>query len=366
MRKIYVAATQQHDGKTTISVGLYRAALNRELSASFIKPVGQRYIERDGVAADEDAVLFKQALAADGELQEISPVLIPRGFTRDYIFDRRPEHIRGQITEAFEKVACNKDVAIIEGTGHAGVGSVIDASNAEVAELLGADVLIVSGGGIGSCIDEIALNRALFERQGVNVLGAVINKVYESKYDKVSDAVKQGLKNIGIDCLGVIPYKTELTYPTIVQLRDELNLEVLTGQDHLDSKVEDIIVGAMEPQNMVGYLETGCLVVVPGDRVDNIVTCINAHLMRDKAPSAQVAGLLLTGGLIPHLSIVNLMCQVDVPVLLSEEDTATAAYRARRLVAKITPQDRNKLELAQNLVQKYVTLDKILGVNEAD
>ncbi|MFP4027872.1 MAG: phosphotransacetylase family protein [Candidatus Brocadiia bacterium] len=361
MKKIYVAATEQHDGKTTISVGLYQAALERGLSACFIKPVGQRYIETDGVAADEDAVLFKKALAADGDLQEISPVLIPRGFTRDYIFDRRPEHIRGQILEAFEEVATGKDVAIIEGTGHAGVGSVIDASNAEVARLLGAECIIVSGGGIGSCIDEIALNRALFERRGVNVLGAVINKVYESKYEKVSRAVRQGLQNIGIDCLGVIPYKTELTYPTMVQLRDELDLEVLTGTEHLDNKVRDIIVGAMEPQNMVGYLETGCLVVVPGDRVDNIVTCINAHLMQDKAPTSQVSGLLLTGGLIPHLSIVNLMCQVDVPVLLSEEDTATAAYRARRLVAKITPRDRSKLELAQNLIQEHVALDKIIG-----
>ena len=38
MRRIYVAATEQHAGKTTISVGLYRAALDRGYRACFIKP----------------------------------------------------------------------------------------------------------------------------------------------------------------------------------------------------------------------------------------------------------------------------------------------------------------------------------------
>jgi len=361
MRKIYVAATEQHAGKTTVCVGLFQAALRRHESACFIKPVGQRYLVEDGVQVDEDAVLFKHALCAEGEIGDLSPVIIPRGFTEQYIFDRRPDKIRGEIREAFDDVAAGKDVAIIEGTGHAGVGSVIDASNSEVAKMLGADCIIVSGGGIGRCIDEIALNRALFEREGVRCVGAVINKVYEEKYDRIQRAVRKGLANIGVRCLGVIPYRRELTYPTVGQLRTELGLELLSGEGFLQNRVRNIIVGAMEPQNMVGYLRDGCLVIVPGDRVDNIVTSLNAHLMSDRASTPRISGMLLTGGLIPHLSIVNMMCEVDVPVLLSEQDTATAAYRARELVAKITPGDTEKLKLAGELIRRHVDLDAILA-----
>jgi len=361
MRRIYIAATQQHDGKTTVSIGLYAAAIERGLKACFIKPVGQRYLVDEGVKADEDAILFKHVLWAEGPLQDLSPVLVPRGFTEQYIFERRPERIHRAILDAFASVTEGKDVAIIEGTGHAGVGSVIDASNAAVARMLRADCIIVSQGGIGRCIDEICLNRSLFHQEGVNCIGAIINKVFQDKYERVSRAVRQGLRNVGTECLGVIPYREELTYPTAAQIREELGLEVLCGEDYLENKVRHIIVGAMEPQNMVGYLKDGCLVVVPGDRVGNIVVSINAHLLRERASTPQVSGLLLTGGLVPHLSIVNLLCQADVPVLLTDDDTATAAYRVRQLVAKITPRDRDKLALASELVREYVDVERILG-----
>jgi BioD-like phosphotransacetylase family protein len=360
VKKIYIAATQQHDGKTTISLGLYIAAAKRGFRAAFIKPVGQRYLTADGVQVDEDAVLFKRALCADGTMKSLNPVTIPQGFTEEYIFNRRPEVIRQSILDAFADVAADNDLIIIEGTGHAGVGSVIDASNAAVARLLEARCVIVSEGGIGRCIDEISLNRALFEMHGVPCLGAVINKVREEKYEKIDRAVRQGLKNTGTECLGVIPYRVELTYPTVEQLREELGLRLFAGDQYLANKVRCIIVGAMEPQNMIRYLHSGCLVVLPGDRVDNIVTSVNAHLLRGRGSAVHIAGLLLTGGLVPHRSIANILRQVDVPVVLTNEDTATAAYKARELVAKITPRDADKISLAANLIEEHVDVDKIL------
>jgi hypothetical protein len=357
MKKIYVAATQQHDGKTTISIGLYMAARERGLSACFIKPVGQNYLLVDGVKVDEDAVLFKDALSADGDIAKLSPVTIPRGFTEKYIFNRHPGKIRASIREAFDSVSADKDVAIIEGTGHAGVGSVIDASNAEVAHMLGAQCLMVAGGGIGRCIDELALNRALFKEQGVPMIGAVINKVYKEKYAKINRAVRQGLENVGISCLGVIPYVKELTFPTVEQIRDQLKLDVLSGEQYLDNRAKQILVGAMEPQNMVTYIRDGSFVVLPGDRVDNIVISINAHLMGERSATPRLAGILLTGGLTPDDNIVELLRQVDVPVLQTGADTATSAYRVRKLVAKILPTDQGKLSLAGRLIQDHVDLD---------
>ena len=50
-------------------------------------------------------------------------------------------------------------------------------SNAQVAKMLNAKVIIVASGGIGRPIDEISLNKALFEKVGVDILGVIINKV---------------------------------------------------------------------------------------------------------------------------------------------------------------------------------------------
>ena len=85
MRHVYLAATGQNRGKTTVSLGVLDGFLRRGLSASFLKPVGQRTVIEDGVAADEDAVLMKQVFGLREPLGQMSPVHIPRGFTQAYI-----------------------------------------------------------------------------------------------------------------------------------------------------------------------------------------------------------------------------------------------------------------------------------------
>jgi len=359
MKRIYVAATEQHAGKTTVSVGLYRSAVARGYKTCFIKPVGQRYVIEEDEQVDEDAVLFKRALSAQGAIKDLSPVTVPRGFTETYIFHRDAKGIHSAIMNAVRAVEAAHDLTIVEGTGHAGVGSVLDSSNAQVAKLLEAQCLIVTGGGIGRCIDELCLNRALFDNFGVPIIGAVINKVYEDKYDKVSAAVRQGLANVGMECLGFIPYCKELTYPTMIQLQEEYGLEVLSGSEHLTNKVQNIIVAAMTPQNMINYLSDGTLVVVPGDRVDNILASINAHLMTQTGGAPRIAGLLLTGGFMPHLSIVNILYEVDVPVLLTDDDTAAAAFKMGSLVPKITARDTDKIALAEQIIKEHVNLDRV-------
>jgi phosphate acetyltransferase len=142
---------------------------------------------------------------------------------------------------------------------------------------------------------------------------------------------------------------------------EELDFELFCGGDRLNNRVQHIIVGAMEPQNMIGYLKPDSLVVVPGDRVDNIVISVNVHLLAGNGGTAGVAGLLLTGGLKPDQSIMDILSEVDVPVLMSDTDTATAAYEVRRFVAKITPGDAGKITLAEELIREHVDLDAVFA-----
>ena len=88
MRHIYLAATGQNRGKTTVSLGVLDGFHRRGLSSAFLKPVGQRTIIEDGVPADEDAVLMKQVFGLREPLQPMSPGHLARGFT--------PAHPQGQ------------------------------------------------------------------------------------------------------------------------------------------------------------------------------------------------------------------------------------------------------------------------------
>ena len=108
---------------------------------------------------------------------QMSPVHIPRGFTQTYIDGGVVEDLPALIRSAHAAFVRDREILLIEGTGHAGVGAVIGLSNAAVAAMLGAPAVIVSEGGVGRPIDEIVLNASLFERHGVQVAGAIVNKV---------------------------------------------------------------------------------------------------------------------------------------------------------------------------------------------
>ena len=163
--RVFVAATQQNDGKTTSALGLF-AALNKRLGKiGFIKPVGQRFVEVDGQQIDEDSVLIDKTFGVQTPLEAMSPIAVEPDFTRKYIRKSNSDFLVRRIQNSFDRAAWEKDFVIIEGTGHAGVGSVFDLSNARVARLLHSPVILVTRGGIGRAIDEVALNKALLTRK---------------------------------------------------------------------------------------------------------------------------------------------------------------------------------------------------------
>ena len=366
MLRLFISATHQNVGKTTTSIGLYAAFRARGLRVHFLKPIGQRYLVQDDVKADEDAILIRDHFGQGGSLADMSPVTIPRGFTARYVFERDRPAIYGPIKAAFGRIDPGVDVAIVEGTGHAGVGAIIDASNADVARELGAQAIVIASGGIGSAIDEIVLNRALFQQAGVPVLGAIVNKVRADKLAAVEPAIRQGLANQGIACLGVVPYRAEMTLPTVRQLAEELGARVVLGADGFDAKVRSTIVAAMTPQNTIGHLSHDTFVITPGDRVDNILVCIATHLVGQLRDRAHVAGILLTGGLLPDATILSLLAETGIPVLASSDDTYTASAKVERLTVKIRPGDSQKVELAASLAHDFIDVDGILGALRAE
>src|SRR5690606_36672278 len=125
------------------------------------------------------------------------------------------EELVRKIQKAFDRVAWEKDFVLCKGSGHAGVGSVFDLSDAQVARILGAKVVIVTQGGIGKPIDEVCLNQALFEKEGVEIIGVILNKVMAQKLDYISDYVRRGLIRKVLELLGVIPHQRVLSCPTI-------------------------------------------------------------------------------------------------------------------------------------------------------
>ena len=125
MRQVYLAATGMNRGKTTFALGLLAALLARGLSTAFTKPVGQRYALVDDIPADEDAILMRAIFGLGDPLELMSPVHIPRGFTKAFIRGDVVEDLGARIDTAYRRLVEGREAVLIEGTGHAGVGAVV-------------------------------------------------------------------------------------------------------------------------------------------------------------------------------------------------------------------------------------------------
>src|SRR6185503_11813846 len=165
----------------------------------YIKPVGQRFVEIAEQKIDEDILLMDSVYSLNCPLVDMSPIAVEPDFTRKYLQTSNNDALVKKIQKAFDRVAWEKDFVLCEGSGHAGVGSVFDLSNAQVAKILVAKVIIVTQGGIGKPIDEVALNQALFDRENVEIIGVIINKVIIKKIDYVTDFARKGLKRKGLE-----------------------------------------------------------------------------------------------------------------------------------------------------------------------
>jgi len=359
-KRVYVAATRQHQGKTTTCLGLIFSLERRLGEVGFIKPVGQRYVQWEGQQVDEDSLLIAEVCHIDCHLKDMSPIAIDRYFTRHYIDSGSAHDLEQQVLGSFGRVAQGKEFVIIEGTGHAGVGSVLDMSNARVAQLLQSKVLIVTVGGIGRPIDEILLNAALFKLHDVEIAGVVLNKVLPEKLDMVEHYARKALSKKGIDLFGVVPYQPLLAGPSLRQILEDVGGELLNGEERLDVTVTRTVVGAMSPHRALQYLARDVLLITPGDREDLILAALSSYVVGVE-DGTDVSGIVLTGGIEPHRNILRLIRRTPVPVILVSEDTYPAAARIRDLVVKIRPDDTTKIALARRLVNNYVDVEGLLA-----
>jgi hypothetical protein len=380
MRQLYLAATGQNRGKTTVSLGLFNGFLARGLRAGFMKPVGQRTVIDHGEAADEDAVLMHEVFELADPYSAMSPVHIPRGFTKAYIAGTVVEDLGARVLAAQASFS-EHDMLLVEGTGHAGVGAVIGLSNARVAAMLGTPTIIVSEGGVGRPIDEIVLNAAMFRAHGVEIAGAIVNKVDVEAQPGIAAVIERGLAPYGIPLLGVLPIRPILSNPTLEMILEGVRGEVIHEGPDLDQVIDDVAVGAMEPRHMLERVGPGTLVIVPGDREDVILTLATAHLLGQSeridradftvgrgAPAllgseGAAIGLVLTGGYRPRPAVLDAIRRADLFATLVAEDTYAVASEVHDLLVKTHAADRLKIELIKQLVADNLDMDRILEVS---
>jgi BioD-like phosphotransacetylase family protein len=354
--RIFVAATRMNDGKTTTCLGLTAALGAMGLKVGYIKPIAQRVVQSGDDQVDEDTLLLDALFDLDIPMAAMSPVAIGPDFTRQFL--ENPETVRPQLIDricrAFDRAAYGKDIIVVEGSGHAGVGSVFGASNADNAKMLGSKAIIVAAGGIGKPVDEVAINQALFRQAGVEVVGVILNKVMPDKIDFIREYAGRGLKQLGLPLLGVLPLRETLICPNLDQVAHETQARWIhrpTG----NRRVRRVIMGAMSARRSAEYLnKPGTLLIVSGDREKLL-----AALATPEAAKS-LSGILLSNGLLPPEPIEKALAAVGIPLLAVETEAFAVTARINNMTVKTMAEDEDKIPVIRELVANHVDLPALL------
>lgn len=360
-KRIYIAATSQHVGKTTTTLGLVAAVKKKGVHIGYCKPVGQEFVDLKNLQVDKDAVLFAQYMDFKINSNVHSPVILGKGATTAYLDHPEDYQFKEEILAAAKALEEEFEMVIYEGTGHPGVGSVVELNNADVAKLLDASVIMIVEGGIGSTIDKLNMSIALFREAKVPIIGVIINKVREDKIEKVRSLVGKKLDQMGIPLLGCVPYDRTLSYPILSTVAEAIKGKVILNHSQLDNQVEELL-----PGSLINFEEhhskTNFLLIISYHRLNEGIKTLKSEF--DK-PS--ISGIALTvfgihDDNLPPISdeALEYINKHKIPVIVTPLDTYGTVVKISQIEVKINTRTPWKIRRAINLIDTHIDLKPII------
>ncbi|MDG5778124.1 phosphotransacetylase family protein [Haloarculaceae archaeon H-GB2-1] len=353
MKSILVTSTEEGTGKTAIALALAKLASERGLDVGYMKPKGTRLQSAVGKTRDEDPMLARELLDIDDPMHELEPVVYSPTFVDGALRGQEdPDQLRDRIRTAFDGLAEGRDLMVIEGGGSMSTGGIVDLTDADVADLLDAEVLLVTRYEQPRDVDDVL---AAAEQVGDRLAGVVFNAVADADVDAITTDVAPFLDGRGVPVLGVLPRVQEMAGVTVADLAESIGADVLTTGVDTDAFVERFTVGAMGSDSALRQFRRlrDAAMITGGDRA-------NVQTAALEAPGIKC--LVLTGGLQPPGAVLGRAESGDVPVLTVQTDTKTTIDRVEEVLRSGRTRTPESVAKMQSLLDDGVDLESLLDV----
>ena len=354
-KAIYIATTEAHSGKSLISLGLMRMLLGKTAKVGYFRPIINDY---EGNKKDNHIDTICSYFNLDTPYEDCF------AFKRSEVIAKKNagkgNEIIDFIIDKYKKLESKYDFILIEGSDFSGENAIIEFDiNILIAKNLGVPVIIVGSGSnktIEDFIASIQLTYNGFSKENVNILAVIANKIDLENIELVNDSIKLITKKSTI--VNVIPKVYDLDYPTVNEISEGLKAKVLFGEKYINNQVASFGVGAMQLRNYLTHLKDKNLVITPGDRADIILGVLQAN-QSDNYPT--VSGIVLTGGIIPDQSILDLIEGLNdvVPILSVKQGTFAVTNLVGSIKSKIFKNNRSKILLSLDTFDKYIESKEI-------
>ncbi len=349
---LLVSSLEPSTGKTAIALALGRLAHgdgDEGRTVGYMKPKGTRLESNVGKTLDEDPFLARELLEFEAEIHDMEPIVYSPTFLEQVIRGREDaDELSERVLEAYETLAAGCDQLFVEGGGNLDVGGSIGLTDADVAELLDARVLLVASYESPSDVDRLITAARTF---GDRMDGILFNNVSDTAYDELETDVVPFLDGNGISTHGILPQKQTLAGVTVDELAEELGATVLSA-DGSGSYVERFSVGAMGTESALRHFRRtkNAAVITGGDRSE-------IHTAALEAPGVNC--LILTGGHRPSGTIIGQATERGVPILAVQTDTLTTVERAEDIVRTGRTRSERTVEEMESLLTEYADLDHV-------
>lgn len=357
---LYVAASRQHVGKTTSTLGLAYCLQRLGIDIGYCKPVGQQFVDLNDLKVDKDTILFSDLIQFDLHPEIHSPVILGAGATTEFIDHPEDFNYEEKILKAKQALENRKELTIHEGTGHPGVGSVVNLSNAKVAKMLDAQVIFIAEGGVGSTIDMINMCISLFREEQVPIMGIIINKVREDKIEKIRPYLKKYLDSVGIPLLGMVPYDRTLAYPVMSTVLKAVEGKLIANPQSTKNKVADVLAGTVLDRSKLEKRKN-LLLVVDKARLDATIERIMEIHEEAEIERWPLSGIIVCGEGEISDETNDIIDEHETPLVQTELDTYGVVLKVSRIEVKINRDTPWKIKRAIDLIEENVDLDYIVN-----
>ncbi len=315
-------------------------------------------MEFAGEKIDHDAVLVKEACGIPAFVRDMGPVCYD-GFPTQWISAEGRETVVKKIQSSFARCTSNRELLLIEGTGNAAAGAAFGLSNAFMAKLLEAKVVLVASGGVGQPTDEIFLNKTFFDKAGVEVLGAVVNKAYPTEFQRIDQWMRRALEAMGVRLLGVIPFEEDLAKATVGNLFERFRGRILNGESALGEPLGRVVLGAMSAPAALEQLAGHVTLICPVDREDVLVSALSAMYLSGRE-DVTLASIVVTGkGRLSEM-VTRMIRRTAITALHVEADAYSVVAEVHAGNFKMLPGDAVRIGRAIEVVRERVDVAAIL------
>jgi len=343
MDKLIIASNHKSAGKTSVIVGLASALGKR---TGYMKPFGDRLLYRKKRLWDYDAALVTTIFSLHENPEEMS-----MGFVHSKLLYMYNENMtKSKLLELADSVGKDKELLLVEAGRDLSFGTSVFLDPVTLAKDIGGGLVIVVSGDEGTALDDITFIKK--HVTGVELRGVIINKVHD--LEDFKGTYLKRIQDMGVKVLGIIPFKTELTYLPIEYLAENLFAKVVAGEAGMKGVIKNIFVGAMSGDAALHtplFKKERKLIITSGDRTDMLLAALESD----------TACILMTNNVLPPANVISIANEKNIPLLLVSFDTFETARKIDAIEPLLTKNDKERVQMLTQMVKDGVDLKAIMG-----